>query len=66
MLARLAFGTSSEKAAAKPMPGDDGTVGGSCGDDSAGEDMVGGQAKRVWGSNIGFWGLTSRFTCARV
>jgi transposase len=53
MLARLAFGTSSEKAAAKPTTGDEGTVGGSCGDDSAGEDMAGGQAKRGRGQRRG-------------
>jgi transposase len=43
VLARLAFGTSSEKAAAKPAPGED---------DPAG-DLVGGQAKRGRGQRRG-------------
>jgi transposase len=44
VLARLAFGTSSEKAA-KRAPGGDGP-GGSLGEDSAGDDTAGGQPKR--------------------
>ncbi len=45
VLARLAFGTSSEKA--KRAPGGDGPAGGSCGgDDTAGDDTAGRKAKR--------------------
>jgi transposase len=47
VLARLAFGTSSEKAAAKPTPGEDDPAGGQAGD------PAGGQAKRGRGQRRG-------------
>ncbi len=52
VLARLAFGTSSEKA--KRAPGGDGPAGGSCGgDDAAGDDTAGRKAKRGRGQRRG-------------
>src|SRR3954469_20609549 len=52
VLARLAFGTSSEKA--KRAPGGDGQTGGSCGgDDTADEDTAGRKAKRGRGQRRG-------------
>src|SRR6187431_811865 len=57
VLARLAFGTSSEKA--KRAPGGDGQTGGSCGgddtadEDTAGEDTAGRKAKRGRGQRRG-------------
>lgn len=51
VLARLVFGTSSEKAA-KRAPGGDGP-GGSLGEDSAGDDTAGGQPKRGRGQQRG-------------
>jgi transposase len=51
VLARLAFGTSSEKAA-KRAPGGEGP-GGSLGEDSAGDDTAGGQPKRGRGQQRG-------------
>src|SRR3954449_469947 len=59
VLARLAFGTSSEKA--KRAPGGDGQTGGSCGgDDTADEDTAGRKAKRGRGQRRGSPGAGRR------
>jgi transposase len=59
VLARLAFGTSSEKA--KRAPGGEGPAGGSCGgDDTADEDTAGRKAKRGRGQRRGSRGHARR------
>ncbi len=52
VLARMAFGTSSEKAAKRAL-GEDDTVGGSSGGDAGGDDTAGGQPRRGRGQRRG-------------